>query len=152
VIDNAIRYTDIATESKIYTIKDFCFDPKWGPYGGNAKNVTFLVRDKRNPSAEPRETSVYEYFKKQYNIDLQYWFLPLVKTEKDGTFPMEVCHLIENQQYKYKTDPEQASRACLLPLNLRLTSSQTAAMIKFAVTRPRERIQAVQHGVQMLKV
>lgn len=134
--------------SKIYTIKGFCFDQRWGAQGGTAKNVKF---EQRKPNGESEEISVYDYFKKQYGIDLLFHYLPLVKTEKDGTFPMEVCHLLENQQYKYKTDPEQVCRALFLLLNFKLTVSQTASMIKFAVTRPKQRIQAIEFGVSMLK-
>jgi eukaryotic translation initiation factor 2C len=77
-----------------------------------------MLKDKKRPDAPPVETSVYDYFKRQYNIDLEFWYLPLVKTDKDGTFPMEVCHILENQSYKYKTDPEQVSLGTLLLLNL----------------------------------
>jgi eukaryotic translation initiation factor 2C len=96
-------------ESKIYTIKEFCFDQKYGPEGGHAKNVKFTLKDKKRPDAAPVEISVYDYFKRQYNIDLEFWYLPLVETEKNGKFPMEVCHILENQTYKFKTDPEQVS-------------------------------------------
>jgi eukaryotic translation initiation factor 2C len=65
------------------------------------------MRDKNNPSAAPRTISVYDYFVKTYNIRLEYWFLPLVKTDKDGTFPMEVCTLLPNQVYRFKTDSFQ---------------------------------------------
>jgi eukaryotic translation initiation factor 2C len=65
------------------------------------------MRDKNNPEAEPTEISVYDYFVKQYNIRLQHWYLPLVKTEKDGTFPMEVCDILSHQIYKYKLDGDE---------------------------------------------
>lgn len=143
--------TELIAESKTYTIKDFCFDQKYGPEGGHAKNVKFMLKDKKRPDAPRVETSVYDYFKRQYNIDLEFWYLPLVKTEKDGTFPMEVCHILENQTYKFKTDPEQVSLMSF-SLEVPLIVSQTAAMIKFAVTRPPQRIQSVQDGVRMLKV
>ena len=96
-------------EAKTYTIKGLCFDPKYGAEGAHAKNVKFPMRDKNNPNAEPTEISVYDYFVKQYNIRLQQWFLPLIKTEKDGTFPMEVCNLLSHQVYKYKLDSDEVS-------------------------------------------
>lgn len=68
------------------------------------------MRDKNNPNAEPTEISVYDYFVKQYNIRLQHWHLPLVKTEKDGTFPMEVCNILSHQIYKYKLDSDEVNR------------------------------------------
>lgn len=67
------------------------------------------MRDKNNPNAEPTEISVYDYFVKQYNIRLQHWHLPLVKTEKDGTFPMEVCNVLSHQVYKYKLDSDEVN-------------------------------------------
>jgi eukaryotic translation initiation factor 2C len=115
----SVRHRGKESESKTYTIKDFCFDQKYGPEGGHAKNVKFMLKDKKRPDAPPVETSVYDYFKRQYNIDLEFWYLPLVKTERDGTFPMEVCHILENQTYKYKTDPEQVSYDVFSLLNLR---------------------------------
>jgi eukaryotic translation initiation factor 2C len=122
------------TEGKTYTIKGLLFDPKYGPEGAHSKNVKFLMRDKTKPDAEPTEISVYDYFYKQYNIKLTHWALPLIKTEKDGTFPLEVCNVISHQAFKYKLDPDE-----------------TSDMIKFAVTKPSDRRDTVQHGVQMLK-
>jgi eukaryotic translation initiation factor 2C len=80
------------------------------------------------------EISVFDYYRKKYNIDLQYWFLPLIETTRDGKFPMELCTLVSNQKYQYKLNPEQ-----------------TQAMIKFAVTHPPQRLQSIQNGINMLK-
>jgi eukaryotic translation initiation factor 2C len=118
IIGKVIPYANAVAELKTYTIKDFLFDATLGPDGAHAKNFTFPMRDKNNPNAEPRDISIFEYFKKTYNITLQFPSLPLVKTEKDGTFPMEVCILAENQQYKYKTSPDQVSLSFNLILNL----------------------------------
>lgn len=100
--------------------------------GMNAKNFKFSLRDRTNNTS--REVSIYDYFHERYNIRLEHWYLPLIETTREGFFPMELCILNANQRYQYKLAPEQ-----------------TASMIKFAVTRPKERIQAVQHGVGMLK-
>ncbi len=80
------------------------------------------------------DVTIFEYFKKTYNIELQHWWFPLIVTEKAGMFPMELCTLVPNQRYNFK-----------------LTPDQTAAMIKFAVTRPKERVQSINHGIGMLK-
>lgn len=40
-------------------------------------------------------------------MDLEFWYLPLVQTEKKGMFPMEVCVLMANQRYSMKLNPEQ---------------------------------------------
>lgn len=117
-----------------YTIKRFCFDPKYGGQGAHAKNVKFLYKDRKNPNAVEKEISIYDYFKETYKITLAQWFLPCVETTRNGIFPMEICNLAPNQQYKFKMSPDQ-----------------TAKMIKFAVTRPKERLGAIQTGIGMLK-
>lgn len=53
--------------------------------------------------------SVYKYFDKKYGMLLEQWQLPLIQTEKDGWFPMEVCVLESNQRYQYKLNPDQVS-------------------------------------------
>lgn len=79
--------------------------------------------------------SLYEYYVKQYNIRLQYPDLPLVKMTKgkNTLLPMEILTIKENQRYKFKCDERQ-----------------TANMIKFAVTPPSERWNAIEHGLRML--
>ena len=78
--------------------------------------------------------SVYEYFKRKYNVNLLKPYLPLVQTQKAGVlFPMELCVMKEGQRYPYK-----------------LNSDQTANMIKFAVTRPEQRRRAIEQGLQKL--
>ncbi|ESZ91253.1 hypothetical protein SBOR_8346 [Sclerotinia borealis F-4128] len=117
-------------DKRVYTIKAFTY-PKHEKYfktGLNAKNQCFTPKDTN------KEISVYDYFKKKYNITLQYWWAPLIETERAGWFPMEVCTLLPNQKYQFKLDPDQ-----------------TAAMIKFAVTRPKVRLESIEHGLGMLK-
>lgn len=46
---------------------------------------------------------------------------------------MEVCSIIPNQRYSYKLDPNQTSK-----------------MIKHSSTRPKERLEAIRAGCQML--
>lgn len=130
----SIKHRGKECEDKAYTIQGFEFDPKWGPQGGHAKNVTFDFKDKKNPGSPPKKISVYDYFVQTYNIRLEHWYLPLVKDSKGSHFPMEICNIRPNQRYAYKLGPDQ-----------------TAKMIKFAVTRPKDRIGAIQHGVAMLK-
>ncbi|KAF4636136.1 hypothetical protein G7Y89_g1931 [Cudoniella acicularis] len=117
---------------KEHRIKKFTFDSKLGKQGANAKTVKFNLKDRQTNTE--REISVYDYYKMKYGCEIQMWHLPLVQTERDGYFPMELCQISPNQRYVYKLGPDQ-----------------TAAMIKFAVTRPQQRIQAINHGVGMLK-
>jgi eukaryotic translation initiation factor 2C len=77
-----------------------------------------------------KKQTVAQYFKTKYNVSLQFPNLPLVEmTKKDVMYPMEFLHLIENQRYPFKLD-----------------ETQTANMIKFAVTRPEVRNAAINEG------
>lgn len=78
--------------------------------------------------------SICEYFKKAYDLTLQWPTLPVVETMKRNVaFPMECCHVEPAQRYPYKLDP-----------------IQTANMIKFAVTRPAERRATIVKGLEKL--
>ena len=91
------------------------------------------MRDK-NTKVETT-TNVYEYFRRKYNIVLQNWNLPLIKTTKRGVvFPAEVVVVAENQRYPFK-----------------LSDKQTSAMIEFAVTRPQQRMRDIEYGLGLLK-
>jgi eukaryotic translation initiation factor 2C len=123
-----VQHRGKTTDTKIYTIKGFCFsaDPnKYGDEGGNPKRVTFVHKQ----SGEPR--SVFDHYYKTYNIHLKYWQLPCIESSKGGFFPPESCHLVEMQKYNFKLDP-----------------IQTAEMIKFAVTRPPQRRQDIMAAAQ----
>lgn len=61
-----------------------------------------------NPPTE-KDISVYDYFYERYEITLEYPYLPLVETTRNGYFPMEVCVLKPNQRYMYKLNPEQVN-------------------------------------------
>lgn len=82
-----------------------------------------------------KETSVYEYFQKEFNVRLQYPDLPLVRmtSGKNTMLPMELLKLENNQRYTSKLDERQ-----------------TSAMIKFAATPPTDRWASIQHGLKML--
>lgn len=121
------------TDKKQYSIKRFTFLSQQG--GANAKNTMFNLKHRQpNGSYTEEQISVFDYFRRTYNITIAMWDLPLIETEKAGMFPMELCTLVPNQRYNFKLSPDQ-----------------TAAMIKFAVTRPKERIASIQHGIGMLK-
>ncbi|CZR64330.1 related to argonaute like post-transcriptional gene silencing protein QDE-2 [Phialocephala subalpina] len=117
-------------DNKQYAIKKFTFEPKEG--GAHSKNTFFKYKNRQNNTDE--DISVYDYFRRTYNITIQMWDLPLIETSKAGKFPMELCTIVANQRYAFKLSPDQ-----------------TAAMIKFAVTRPKERLASIQHGIGMLK-
>ncbi|KAI9707546.1 MAG: hypothetical protein M1836_000507 [Candelina mexicana] len=99
----------------------------------NAREHVFTVKI-RNTDQEEKVT-IEQYFKRRYNITLEYPLLPLVQTTKKGVvFPMECCVIAENQRYPFKLD-----------------ELQTSNMIKFAVSRPKDRLAAINHGLGMLK-
>ncbi|RKF74147.1 Protein argonaute [Golovinomyces cichoracearum] len=119
-------------DGKVYYIKGFTFSGVQG--GAHSKNTYFNLRNRKTDPPTEEKVSVYEYFKKIYNINIQYWDFPLVITTRDGMFPMELCVIAPGQRYNFKMSPEQ-----------------TSEMIKFAVTRPKERLTSIQHGINMLK-
>lgn len=89
----------------------------WGVNEGkgfDAKSYKFDVykqgtKHLPNPVVE-RTISINDYFKERYNITLQYPYLPLVESAKGGMFPMELCKVLDNQRYMFKTDPTQVCK------------------------------------------
>ena len=74
--------------------------------GKNALNTSFTPK----PSAQdpkPQPITIFEYFRGKYNVNLTMPWLPLIETEKNGYFPMEVSTLVANQKYQFKLDPNQ---------------------------------------------
>ena len=98
---------------------------------------SFVHRTARDVKFEKdgKMISIFDYFLMAYKIRLQYPDLPLVKMTKgkNTLVPMEILTIKENQRYNYKCDEKQ-----------------TANMIKFAVTPPPARWEAIQHGLGML--
>lgn len=93
----------------------------------------FDLRDRTTNTVTPN-TSVYDYYMKRYDIALEWPDLPVVETTKKGVvYPMELCLMAPSQRYPYKLDEKQ-----------------TAAMIKFAVTKPEQRKQTIQDGLDLL--
>ncbi|TKA22357.1 hypothetical protein B0A50_08176 [Salinomyces thailandicus] len=97
----------------------------------SAKDFTF--------AKDGKQISLYQYFQHQHGIALNYPGLPLVQTTKklrDGSkviLPMELLQADSQQRYPFKLDERQTSN-----------------MIKFAVTPPKERFEAIQNGLKML--
>ena len=110
--------------NKEWIIKDLCVD--------NARDHILEITDRTTQKVTKQ--SVEQYFRSKYNVNLQYPQLPLVIMTKafrkvQVMFPMEFCHIIENQRYPFKLD-----------------ETQTANMIKFAVSPPARREAAINEG------
>lgn len=126
-------------------------------FGVSSKDFKFQTQD---PTGKEVTVTTQQYFQNKYKVRLVYPDLPVVKMTKgkNTVLPMEVlmvsCHantrvcsplsaelranitpsqVDENQRYPFKCDEKQ-----------------TANMIKFAVTPPGQRWQAIEHGLKML--
>ncbi len=98
-----------------------------------ARSQTFDMLNKQTGVTE-KNVSVESYFRRRYNIELEWPTLPLVEVNAKGTmYPMELCFMTKGQKYPFKLD-----------------EIQTSKMIKFAVSRPAERKKAIQVGLKML--
>ena len=72
----------------------------------NAREYTFELMDRETNKSE--KISVFEYFRKRYNVTLLNPMLPLIQTTKKGVvLPMEVSLITENQKYPFKLDELQ---------------------------------------------
>ncbi|RWA07022.1 hypothetical protein EKO27_g8075 [Xylaria grammica] len=125
-----VKHRGKDNREKMYTIKRIIFDEKYGRDGGHSQNITF---QKRMPDGSIKETSVWKHYEETYKFRLRYPKLPIIETTRGALFPMELCNVAEFQRYPFKLDP-----------------AQTANMIKFAVTRPRERKDDITKGFQLL--
>lgn len=99
----------------------------------NAKEYLIEMRNKNTGEIESSQ-SLYDYFRLKYQHNLSHWQLPVVEMTKKGTvYPLELLHLQPFQRYLTKLDEKQ-----------------TADMIKFAVSRPQQRMQATNEGKNAL--
>ncbi|KAH8735189.1 Piwi domain-containing protein [Ilyonectria robusta] len=123
-----VRHANRRNDDQVYTVCDFIFNDKYGPDGATARNVTFT-------NAEGEEMSVQDYYRKKYNVTLRHANLPLIDAGKGGKIPMELAWVENMQRYPFKLNPDQ-----------------TAAMIKIAVTRPKERKANIESNVRDLQI
>jgi eukaryotic translation initiation factor 2C len=100
----------------------------------NADEERIEWKDPQTKQPTGEKISITQYFKRKYNISLQYPKLALMEMTKKGVkFPMEFLHIIQNQRYAAKLD-----------------ELQTANMIKFAVSPPSARLKAINQGKDLL--
>lgn len=112
-------------EQREWTIKGFL--------NMNAQEYLLEVRNKQTGQVESSQT-LFDYFEQKYQLRLRHWQLPLVEMTKKGTvYPIELLHLQPHQRWLTKLDDKQ-----------------TADMIKFAVSRPQQRMKATEDGKNAL--
>jgi eukaryotic translation initiation factor 2C len=122
-----VKHKGRPNEDKLYTIQDFAFDAKFGEAGFTSRTHSF--------EKDGKQISVFEYYKKMYNVTLRLSHLPLIDSGKGGYIPMELAFIENMQRYPFKLNPDQ-----------------TAAMIKIAVTRPAVRKSDIQKGAAALQI
>ena len=91
-------------------------------------------RDPQSGQPTGEKLTVAAYFKRKYNVTIQFASLPLIQMTKKMKgnpiyYPMELLVVVENQRYGAKLD-----------------ENQTANMIKFAVSPPNVRAQSINEG------
>ncbi|KAI1433800.1 Piwi domain-containing protein [Xylaria sp. CBS 124048] len=125
-----VKHRAKMNDPKLYTIRHFIWADYYGDVGAHSQNVKF---DKKMPDGTVKSTTVYDHYIEAHDIRLQYPKLPIIETTRGGLFPMELCMVAPDQRYPFKLDP-----------------TQTAAMIKFAVTRPPKRRKDILDGADAL--
>ncbi|KAI0592915.1 eukaryotic translation initiation factor [Biscogniauxia sp. FL1348] len=109
-----------------YKVKRILWHPKFGPKGATSRNVTFIKKTKDGE----RTMSVWQHYFETYQIRLRYAELPLLESNRGDFFPLEVCNVADFQRYPFRLDP-----------------AQTQNMLKFAVSRPKQRKEHILEGV-----
>lgn len=118
------NYPNCPMKGKPFTVK--------GLINVSARDHKFEQKNKATGAT--RMISVEQYFKMQYNLTLNHPQLPLVEMTKKGVFyPMELLTIHGLQKYPWK-----------------LNENQTSQMIRFAVSRPADRLQSVFNSKKML--
>ncbi|KKK16353.1 hypothetical protein P175DRAFT_0477219 [Aspergillus ochraceoroseus IBT 24754] len=98
----------------------------------NAKNYMLDIKDPATGATQ--RLSVEGYFKKKYNIVISLWELPMVEMTKKGVvYPMEFLTIHGLHRYLWK-----------------LNEYQTSQMIKYAASRPADRLNSIQNSKKML--
>ncbi|KAH0563129.1 hypothetical protein GP486_002298 [Trichoglossum hirsutum] len=137
-----VKHRGAANSTKLHRIEGFT------PYNVTALTFIFDVRDK--VTKKVYETTVKDYFLRKYQISLRHPDLPLVRAGRSGYFPMELCTIAENQRYPFKLGPEQVFHHHAANRPSFTNTFKTSSMIRFAVTRPPQRMKHINDGINML--
>ena len=111
------NYRGCPVAGKDFVIKKFV--------NAGASDYTLDIKD---PATGTITTmNLVKYFLSRYNVRIEYPQLPLVEMTKKGVvYPLELLSMSKPQRYPFKLD-----------------EFQTSSMIKFAVSRPQERLKAI---------
>ncbi|KAL4786184.1 Piwi domain-containing protein [Aspergillus varians] len=100
----------------------------------NVNSRDYKIDFKDNATGVVEKLSIEGYFKKRYNISLTYWELPIVEMTKKGVvYPMEFLTIHGLHRYMWK-----------------LNEYQTSNMIKYAASRPADRLNSILKSKKML--
>ena len=103
-----------------------------GLVNANARQYTIDIKDRATGHTE--KLSIEQYFRRKYNLVLEYYELPMVEMTKKGVvYPMEVLAIDGLQKYPWK-----------------LNEWQTSTMIKYAASRPNDRLTSIRKSKSML--
>ncbi|KAL2842342.1 Piwi domain-containing protein [Aspergillus pseudoustus] len=99
-----------------------------------ANSRTYRIDFTDKATGVKENMSVEQYFKRKYNITIKNWELPLVEMTKKGVFyPMEFLNIHGLHRYMWK-----------------LNEFQTSNMIKYAASRPADRLKSIHNSKTML--
>lgn len=112
--------------TKIKTVVGFAKQPERSPIQvprfGNAKQAKFRFTDRNMPTPQEKETTVFDYFRRERGITLSRPELPVLNTgtRADPQYlPVELCRVLPGQPYRRL-----------------LNGDQTSEMLKFAARFP----------------
>lgn len=118
------NYDKCPVKGKPFTVK--------GLLNVNAREYMIDVKDRATGTVQ--KMSIDGYFKKTYNLNLAHWDLPIVEMTKKGViYPMELLTIDGLHRYMWK-----------------LNEFQTSNMIKYAASRPGDRLGSITKSKRML--
>lgn len=112
-----------SAKSKIYIVEEILHT--------NALETTF--KQVNHTTGESRDICLRDYFNEQYGTHIHFPGYPTIKTSRGQLFPIELCFANHGERYNFKAN-----------------ELQTSQMIKYAVTKPDVRAQAIYNGLKAL--
>ncbi|KAL4991381.1 Piwi domain-containing protein [Aspergillus falconensis] len=100
----------------------------------NVNARDYMLEIKNHATGTIQRMSIEAYFRMKYNLQLDHWDLPIVEMTKKGViYPMELLTIHGLHRYMWK-----------------LNEFQTSNMIKYAASRPGDRLQSISKSKRML--